>query len=241
VESGKRKGSFASFKRGWRSVSLDEFVALAPTASPLVAIVALLVSIIALVRAARVAKRDGLRALDQALLEMREHLVSRDLRKARRAIGFAPPIIRAAGNDYAPWSPTRTYLRTANAAQALQSRGARDHDELVDAYAEIMLAVAQMGNTAPRRRTGYLARRWREASVALYGQLDEVLASTGESRWELNKFDSLWPLDRETMQSEKITLLSDEVVAQQLKYLNSRRDRVHAAELRLPHHPLPGR
>lgn len=199
--------------------------------SDLIAAVALAVSLVALARAVRASRRAGRDEASQKILHLRERLLSPELRAARRVIVFSPPIIRAAGDDYATYSHSRAYLSDAGALAAAARGGAQDADTFTDAYSRIFSAIAEMAAALPAPRDLALRRLWRKQTSDLYGHMSEMLRCLDEARWELSKHLLLWPLDRETL-GETPTLLSDESVTRQLEKLNAGKHK-HAPELKL--------
>lgn len=218
---------------------LDDVLALFSKALPYVAVGALAVSIVALVTSWSVATSSRISALRNEIRELESSLLSPEIRAASRCVVHSTPIIRAAGGDYSPWAHDKSYLKNPNVVEAIDKGGAVDADRLADAYSLICMSVSHAASISPSRRKGTLAKFWRQNSIGVYGQLDELLHATDEVRWELSKNALLWPLDRNTIDVEKVTLLSDQYLERNVSYLNSRRDRKIATAILIPHYPLP--
>ena len=205
---------------------------------------ALVLSIFAFILAQSAARRSGQRQLEQDIFHLRERLVSKEIRQARRTVKSSPAIIREARSDYLPSACDKAYLDKPHVIEKLNIGGARDLDEFTDAYAKIISVVANMVAIMPRRRRGSLARLWRKETADLYGQMQGVLGATDEARWELNKEMFLWPLNREMLSRDELNLLHDESIVRQLDRLNANRRkrstkrRKKTVELKLPHYPL---
>lgn len=205
---------------------------------PFVTLGTLAVSIVALVNSRSAATSSGISALRGEMRKLESFLLSPETRAARRRVVESPPIIRAAGGDYSPLAGNTSYLGLPGIGTAINNGGARDADELADAYSLICMSMSHAASLAPSRKRGRIAKFWRRNSIALYGHLDEMLSSTDEVRWELNKIPLLWPLDRNKLDSNKSTLLSDSNLKRNIDYLNSRRNQGIAPEIQIPHYPL---
>ncbi|WP_147106527.1 hypothetical protein [Nesterenkonia populi] len=198
-----------------------------------VSVLAGLISVVSFLLARRAERSSGALAMDSNLLQLREIMLSDEVRRAMRTVVYSPPIIRKAEEDYSPWSSSQTYLSDQSVSEAVQKGGASDLYQFTEAYATLVMIVSRMETAAPLSRRGFLAKRWRKRSTELYGHLNEILSVTREARHELRKFDLLWPLGQETLGGPP-TLLSDDSIESQLSRLNKVRDNKNAMEVKLP-------
>jgi hypothetical protein len=226
----------------WLDDVLAAVIPILSKALPYATAGALAVSIVALATSWSSATSSGIRALREEMRELESSLLSPEMRSALRCVAHSAPIIRAAADNYSPWAHDKSYLNNANVVAEVEKGGARDADHLADAYSLICMSVSYAASIVPARKQGRLAKFWRHNSIAVYGQLNELLGATDEVRWELNKSASLWPLDSNTIGGKKLTLLSDQNLARNVNYLNSRRDiKKVATGIRIPNYPLPSR
>ncbi|MDN6025440.1 hypothetical protein [Bifidobacterium mongoliense] len=216
----------------WLQPVVDFFTKNPP--SLYVALGSLVVAAVALITTWRSSSSTRVNVMQKDVLELEALLLSNQVRDARLKVLQSPPVIRKAGQDYSPLSSNKSYLKDSEVMEAINEGAAKDSDELTTAYSTIVMCIIRATAIIPNWKIGRSATYWKKMSPAIYGQLDELLSTTDETRWEFHKIPLLWPLDMNTLAADKLTLLSDKNLRRNVDLLNSHRGK-GAIEIKIPH------
>lgn len=212
---------------------MDHIFRNAPTVSAIIALLALLLSVISYIRDSRSENRRRIDArqsyLQEKIWELEEMLLSSELREARRCVIESADIIEVAGADYASVSYEKEYLKNNTVKDALTRGGAPDSHQFVGSYSVIIMALFRAASIAPKDSEDTdIMDFWKRQSAGIYGSLLELMIDIRDSRYLLQKAGGfVWPLGRSTIDvgdTELRTTYSDENIQDRINYLNSRKD-----------------